>query len=53
MKTQKIKLVFGMPFPEFKILTNSQKIDLIINYNTSKNEELQQDTRESAEEAWL
>lgn len=53
MKTQKIKLIFGMPLPEFRILTNSQKIDLIINYKTSKDEKLQKDTREGAEEIGL
>lgn len=40
-----IKKVCGIPFPEWKKLTNSQKIDLIINYKTSKDEKLQKDTR--------
>ena len=51
MKT--IKKVFGIPFPEWKKMTNSQKIDLIINYNKSKDEKLHEDTREGAEEEWL
>lgn len=48
-----IKKVCGIPFPEWKKMTNSQKIDLIINYKTSKDEKLQTDTREGAEEEWL
>lgn len=45
-----IKKVCGIPFPEWKKLTNSQKIDLIINYNKLNYEELHKDTREGAEE---